>query len=232
LQFFNACARSLHVLIRKVLSFAAAFAISFSAVAASAQDAPVTALSKQLSRIDIALSGAGLFNKTVSGPIIPTSSNNFGQSIIQQPSNTFGGLFTIRYIAKPYLGAELNYGYARYTENYTNIGGVQTKANEYTLGYVATPGYTVFGFEPFLSAGAGSIAFTPTARGGQGLKEQARMTYYYSAGLQQSYFSEHFGLRASFRENFFLAPDFGQNYLTIKQRTTTYEPTVGFYLKF
>jgi len=219
-------------LIRKVLSFAAALAIVFPAATVFAQDAPITGLSRHLSRIDIALSGAGLFNKTVSGPILPTSSNNFGQSIIQQPSNTLGGLFTIRYVAKPFIGAELNYGYARYTENYSNIGGVQTKVNEYTLGYVATPGYTVFGFEPFVSAGAGSTAFTPTPRGGQGLKEQARMTYYYSLGLQQTAFSEHFGFRAAFREKFFLAPDFGQNYLTIKQHTTTYEPTIGFFLKF
>lgn len=34
------------------------------------------------------------------------------------------------------------------------------------------------------------------------------------------------------REVFYKAPDFGQNYLTINQQATTFEPSVGFYLKF
>jgi hypothetical protein len=216
-------------LIRKVLPLAAVLAFTFSVAAAQE---PLTGLNKQLSRMDLGISGSGLFNKTVSGPITRSDATNAGQTIIQSPSNTFGALVTVRYIAKPFVGFEGNYGYARYTENYTNIGGVQTQANEYTLGYLITPVPTLFGFQPFVSIGAGSMAFKPTPRGGQSLSTQARATYYYSAGLQKEYFSEHFGLRASFREQFFLAPDFGQNYLTILKRTTTYEPTIGFYLKY
>jgi hypothetical protein len=219
-------------LIRNVLPFAAALAFTFSVAAAVAQEAPVTGLDKQLSRIDLGVQGVGMFNKTVQGPIIPTAAPNAGLSIIDAPSNTLGALVTLRYVAKPYLGFEGNYGYARYTENYSNVGGVQTQANEYTLGYLVTPAFTIFDFQPFVSAGAGSIGFRPTPRGGQGLTIQARAVYYYSLGLQKEYFSEHFGLRGGFRQLFFLAPDYGQNYLTIKQRTTTYEPSVGFYLKF
>jgi hypothetical protein len=219
-------------LIRNVLPFAAALAFTFSAAAAVAQDAPVTGLDKQLSRIDLGVQGVGMFSKTVQGPIIPTTASNAGLSIIDEPSNTMGALVTLRYVAKPFVGFEGNYGYARYTENYSNIGGVQTQANEYTLGYLVTPAFTICDFQPFVSVGAGSIGFRPTPRGGQGLNIQARAAYYYSAGLQKEYFSEHFGLRGGFRQVFFLAPDFGQNYLTIKQRSTTYEPTVGFYLKF
>jgi hypothetical protein len=219
-------------LIRNVLPFAAALAFTFSAAAAVAQEAPVTGLDKQLSRIDFAVQGVGMFNKTVQGPVIPTGAPNAGSSISDQPSNTLGALVTLRYVAKPFVGFEGNYGYARYTQNYSNIGGVQSQANEYTLGYIVTPAHTIFDFQPFVSAGAGSIGFRPTPRGGQGLKIQARAVYYYSAGLQKEYFSEHFGLRAGFRQLFFLAPDYGQNYLTIKQRSTTYEPSLGFYLKF
>ena len=219
-------------MIRKVLPFAAALAFTFSAAVAIAQDAPPTALDKQLSRIDLGVQGVGMFNKTVQGPIIPTSAPNAGRSVGDAPSNTLGALVTLRYVVKPYFGLEGNYGYARYTQNYSNIGGVQSQANEYTLGYLLTPAHTIFDFQPFISAGAGSIGFRPTPRGGQGLKIQARAVYYYSVGLQKEYFSEHFGLRAGFRQLFFLAPDFGQNYLTIKQRTFTTEPSVGFYLKF
>ena len=222
-------------MIRNVLPFAAVLALTFSAAAAFAQDTPdvpPTALDKQLSRIDFAVQGVGMFNKTVKGPIIPTAAPNAGLSISDAPSNTLGALVTLRYVAKPYFGFEGNYGYARYTQNYSNIGGVQSQANEYTLGYLITPPHTIFDFQPFVSVGAGSIGFRPTPRGGQGLKIQARAVYYYSAGIQKEYFSEHFGLRAGFRQLFFLAPDYGQNYLTIKQRSITSEPFAGFYLKF
>lgn len=222
-------------MIRKVLPLAAAFALTYSAVAAQE---PVTMAQKQLSRIDLGVSGAGEFNRNVSGPIVATGSGNTGQIVGVSPSTTLGALVTVRYIAKPYLGLEFNYGYARYTENFSNVPGnlpnlgVQTKVNEYTVGYVITPPYPIFGFQPFVSVGAGSMAFKPTPRGGVGLSTQARADYYYSGGIQQEYFSSHFGLRAAFRQNFFIAPDFGQNYLTIKQRTSTIEPTIGFYLKF
>ena len=76
------------------------------------------------------------------------------------------------------------------------------------------------------------MEFAPTPGGGLGFPTQARATYYYSLGLQREYFSEHFGFRAAFRQNFFLAPDYGQNFLTIKQHTTTTSPAFGFYLKF
>jgi hypothetical protein len=223
-------------LIRKVLPLAAALVFTFSA--AVAQEPPVTPLDKQLSRIDFAVTGIGMFSKTTTGNIIPSAAPNHGNVVSNVPSNTLGALITLRYVAKPFVGLEFNYGYARYTENFTNIGGtqpnigVQTGVNEYTFGYLATPAHPIFGFQPFVSVGAGTTAFKPTPGGGIGLKEQARATYYYSAGIQQEYFSEHFGLRATFRQAFFLAPDFGQNYLTIKQHTNTIEPGVGFYFKF
>jgi len=222
-------------LIRKVFPLAAVLALTFTA--ASAQE-PLSALDKQLARTDLAVSGAGIFNRSSSGPIVAAGAENTGQVVGNEPSNTFGALATLRYIAKPYVGFEFNYGFARYTENFSNVPGiapvigVQTKVNEYTVGYVLTPPHPIFDYQPFVSVGAGSTGFKPTAGGGLGFPEQARATYYYSAGLQKEYFSEHFGFRASFRQVFYLAPDFGQNFLTIKQHTITSEPTLGFYLKF
>jgi hypothetical protein len=58
------------------------------------------------------------------------------------------------------------------------------------------------------------------------------MVYYYDGGLEDSLFTPHFGVRLQFRQVFFKAPDFGQNYLTIQQHTSTIEPGIGFYLKF
>ena len=55
--------------------------------------------------------------------------------------------------------------------------------------------------------------------------------YFYEAGAEAP-FNEHFGARVQFRQLFFIAPDFGQNYLTNVQHTSTIEPAFGFYLHF
>src|SRR5579875_2074215 len=222
----------MHSLSRALLATAAVL-VSVTGIAAG----QTTALSRQLSRVDLGISGAGAFNKTVSGPVLPTGAANYGTVLTQYGSNTLGALVNIRYIAKPYIGVEFNYGWARYTEKYSPApnGGslfqIQTTANEYSLGWIVTPPHPIFGLQPFVSAGAGSTEFKPTAGGGLGAPKQARATYYYNVGIQKDVFS-NFGLRASFRQNFLLAPDYGQNYLTILQHTTTIEPTAGFYLRF
>ena len=219
------------------LSRALLAAAALLACATSAASAQTTPLGRQLARVDFGISGAGIFNKQVSGPVLPSAAPNFGTTVTQYGSNTLGALGTIRYIAKPYVGFEFNYGFARYTENYSpapngsSIFQIQTTHNEYTLGYVATPAHTIFGLQPFAGGGAGSIEFKPTAGGGEGAPKQARAVYYYNVGLQQE-FASHFGVRASFRQLFFLAPDYEQNYLTIKKRTITSEPTIGFYARF
>jgi hypothetical protein len=231
-------------LIRKAFPILAAFLFASLVAGAHAQTEapPPTALQKQLDKLDLSIAGVGIFNNTVSGTVVPVAPNQ-GLAMTQFGSNTLGALVSIHYPAKPYFGLEFNYSYARYTENYTGPAiasflpngitnfQVQTKVSEYTFGYLITPPYTIFGLQPFVSAGAGPMAFKPTPGGGQELPEKARMTYYYSLGFQKDV-SPHFGLRAGFRELFFLDPDFGQNYLTILKHATTLEPTAGFYIRY
>jgi opacity protein-like surface antigen len=184
-------------------------------------------LTKQLSRLDLGVSGIGSFTKAVTG------TNYLGVKLTQDGSNTFGALVTVRYTKSPYIGGEFNYTYARYTQNYSQyiVGGAQTNASEYSLGYVAHPPHLIFGAQPFIAGGAGTTAFRPTPGGGQGLKSQGRATYYYAVGLEKDV-TEHFAVRAQIRQAFFKAPDFGQNYLTIQQHTWTFEPGFGFVLHF
>lgn len=201
-------------------------AASLIAVHAGAQTAIPTALDKQLNRLDLGVSGFGEFTNSVTG------TNYLGTALTQKPSTTLGALVNVRYTKSPLLGLEFNYTYARYTQNFSNyiVGGAQTNASEYTVGYLAhTP--RIFGLQTFVGAGAGATAFRATPGGGQNLPTQARMTYYYTAGAEDA-ITAHFGIRAQFRQAFFLAPDFGQNYLTIKQRQITTEPAIGFYLHF
>ena len=198
-----------------------------SGLCVSSAVAQVTATERQLRRLDFAISGVGEFTKNVQG------TNYQGVNLTQEASNTLGALGTIRYTKSALVGAELNYGYARYTENYSSYisGGAQTNVSEYTVGYVVH-GPDLIGFRSFASGGLGSLAFTPTSGGGQGLPERARLAYYYDVGLEEPLFSSHFGVRAQFRQIFFKAPDFDQNYLAINKRTFTTEPGIGFYLHF
>lgn len=210
-----------------------------SSTGARAQAAPETALDRQLAKVDLAVNGVGEFTKSVSG------TNYQGVSFTQKPSNTLGALVTVRYTAKPLVGFELNYGYVRYTENFTNYhpraptdtgeyvqGGAQTKGDEYSVGYVAH-GPTLLGYRSFGSVGVGSLVFTPTTYGGKELPQQIRALYYYDVGLEGNVLgSQHFGVRAQFRQKFFTAPDFGQNYLQIRKSTFTTEPGIGFFVRF
>lgn len=197
--------------------------------------AQTTTLSRQLDRVDVAVSGIGVITKGVSG------NNYIDQSVTQNASTTLGALVQARYTRSPLIGLEFNYSYARINQNYTGAPfstpsavstpfGVQANASEYTVGYVAhLP--SLLGVQPFASVGAGATAFKPTPQGGQGLSEQARATYYYSVGVEDQ-LSRYFGVRAQLRQSFYKVPDFGQNYLTINQQTFSIEPGIGFYIKF
>ena len=201
--------------------------------AASAQSStPPTALSRQLDRIDFAISGAGFISNTVSG-----TQKRDNTPLTLHPSTTVGELATLRYTAKPYFGLEFNFSNARLSQNFTSKpsllpGAAQTNVREMSFGYIAHFPYRPYGIQPFAGAGAGTMRFTPTTYGGQGLPQQYRAVYYYTAGLEDNFPGSHFGMRVGFRELYYLGPDFGQNYLTILKRVHTAQPTIGFFVRF
>ena len=213
--------------------------LSLTAAQAIGQEAtPLTPFQKQLNRFDLAVSADGILGTSVSGiekRDAATTNNNLAIS----PSSTVGELITLRYVAKPLVGFEFNFGNSRYTQNFTFtpplvpnlLHSAQTGVHEMTLGYVAhTP--KLFGVQPYLGAGGGTIRFSPTPNGGEGLPFQYRAAYYYNLGGEYTFPASHFGVRAGFRQLIYLAPDFQTNYLTITRRTVTSEPSFGFFLRF
>ena len=227
----------MNIAFRRLLWSGAAFLLAACAAHASAQSSVDTPVSRQLAKIDIALSGAGQFTSNTNGTTAP------GQTVSLVPSNTVGVLFTARYTGKPYFGLEFNYTYARYSENFTftNVApgstvstflDAQANVSEYTFGYLVHTPKEYFGVQPFASVGAGSLAFRPTKNGGEGFTPQARAAYYYSVGAEQLIYGQHLGARLAFRQVFALAPDFETTYLRDHQRTVTSEPTLGFFLRF
>jgi len=213
-----------------VLSLAAILAAALPVAARAQTEArPLTPFERQMARVDLGLTASGQITPSDTG----TTTYPQVETIVNKASTTVGFLATLRWIKSPLIGFEGNFSQARFNENFTNlIGGAQTKVNEETLGYVAHTPKKIFGVQPFGGVGLGTIAFHPTRDGGQGLPFQYRAVYYYSVGLDAPLLGPNFGLRLNFREIFYKAPDFIQNYLTIQQHTTTYEPGVGFYLRF
>ena len=219
---------------RRLSTWAAAILFSSLAAAASAQATPETPLQKQLSRLDLNIGAIGMFTKDTSGPDGLT-----GAALTDSPGNTVGLLATIRYIKSPLIGIEFNGTYSRFVQTYSGPYistfpasplGVQADASEYSLGWVFH-GPLVYNFSTFASVGAGTTDFTPTRGGGQGFLPQARATYYYNVGLERPV-TEHIGLRVSFRQAFYLAPDFETNYIRNLQHTYSTEPAVGFVLHY
>ncbi len=202
-----------------------------------------TPLQRLLDHFDLGLSAAGLLNGSVSGTTENTSVSP-QPSLNQSGGSTVGLLATLRGQKSPYIGGEFNYTFEKYAYTFnftpafspTNLTApqdfkAQSTVNEFTLGYVAKPPHPIFGAQPFVGGGAGSLEFKPTKNGGDELPVQARAAYYYSLGVDSPILKD-VGFRVGFRQVFYLAPDFGQNYLKTKKYTSTAEPTVGFYYHF
>jgi hypothetical protein len=214
--------------------WAAVFSIALCA-SATAQTA-TTPFGRAMEKVDLGVSGIGEFTPSNSG------TNYLKQSVASQPSNTLGAIVELRYTKSPLIGIELNYSYARYNDTFS-VGsgslpsqppyqiGVQAKVNEYSLGYVGH-GPTFFGLKTFAGGGLGAIEFKPTSGGGQGLPPEVRTGFYYTVGIEKGLFQDNFGIRTFFRQTFYGAVDFNENYLATGARSISTEPGVGFYLRF
>ncbi len=218
----------------------ATFCLSGGVTSAKAQadpgSTPPTRFQRIASHFDLAVSGIGDFESSVSGPVLNNIANN-GTLMQQQYKAEAGVLATIRAQKSPWIGGEFNYRLAKYTYtfNYTNPAldfFTQNTANEYTLGYIARPEHPLLGFKPSIGVGAGTVEFKPSKSSGTGLPVQARAAYYYTLGGDKPLYGDVLGLRVGFRQVFYLAPDFGQNYLLIKKRAISSEPTLGLYVHF
>ena len=207
-------------------------AVSASAVAQTA----TSAFGRQMEKVDLGVSGMGEFTPSNSG------TNYLKQTVAAVPSSTIGTLVSLRYIRSPLIGFELNYSFARINDTFSvangilsmqppYVLGVQSKVTEYTLGYIAH-GPTFGNLKTFAGGGAGALGFKPTNGGGQGLPSQIRAGFYYTVGVEQGFSEDRFGVRAYFRQTFFGAVDFNQNYLATGARSITTQPGLGVYLRF
>jgi opacity protein-like surface antigen len=164
----------------------------------------------------------------------------------QGVSPSAGVLATVHQSFKPWLGYNLNFGYSRFTENYSYgsafISNAITKPpqNSYfsqlsigTNMYELTIAPVIQGpktkhFSTFAQFGGGGLWFLPT-QAASPYNEQVRAAMVFGAGLNYK-LTDHLGVRAEYRGLFYKNPDFayrsGQAPMS-KLFTVTNEPTVS-----
>jgi opacity protein-like surface antigen len=109
-----------------------------------------------------------------------------GEGLTDSPSYSGGLLVNYRYHFNRYSAVEVNYGYTRFSHNYSAGSFPQSNAQEATFAYQFTFGTPADArFHPFLEAGTGVLFFgTPIASGSNtnGLA-QDRAAFLYGGGV-------------------------------------------------
>ena len=166
----------------------------------------------------------------------------FGQStgtvdangVRDPPTESIGGLATVRQSLHPWLGYEVNYSYTRFTERFSTIPfGVQNNVHEVSAAYLLQgPTIPILGLQPFGTVGAGALIFLPTTVGGQKYSKQTRVPLLYEVGVNYPVLTSRLGLRFQYRGLLYSAPDFNSPELTTNARRQTSELSLGAYLHF
>jgi len=213
--------------------FAALSLCLLASTALPAQQLPQSRFERAMQHVTLGLGVPFEMTQTTSG----TSPWSYVSQ--QQVSTAAGYLINARVTARPLIGLEANYKGSRFTQNYTytptlqtaHTLGVESNITEATFGYVAKlPIHSII--QPWIAAGAGSMRFKPTPNGGQGVHIQWRATYYWSLGGDYQLAHAPVFVRAQVRQLFYLAPDFGESYLTSYAHTSTLEPSLSFVFRF
>ena len=180
----------------------------------------------QEGRSDITISGTGFFTKSTSG--------NF---LDQNPTNSAGVLASYRYGFGNHSALELNYGYTRNSQNYSDqfsglTASQQANVHEATADYVFKFGHGAH-LTPFLLAGGGALIFAPTNTffTQVGADTQAKGAFLYGGGFDY-HVTHGLSFRAQYRGLVYKAPDFGLAELSTDSWTHTAEPSFGVSFRF
>lgn len=197
----------------------------------------------------------GVFGQLTPSRIpVATSVFSSGTGVTQTTQGTSpsaGVLGTFHQSVRPWLGYNVNIGYSRFSENYsegwavlpnkTSInppnysfaqGSIGTNMYELTVAY-AVQGPKTKHFTTFAQLGGGGLFFLPT-KDPAPYSEQIRTTMVFGVGMNYK-LSEHLGLRAEYRGLFYKNPDFKGFDSPIpvsKLFTVTSEPTIGIVYTF
>lgn len=168
-----------------------------------------------------------------------------GNSTVQSPSNSAGGLVELRHISNPILGFEATYSYNRANQHYSlenlppgnpcpstgcTITPATVKANAHELTLDWIPSLHLGNLRPFGVLGVGLLLDVPQSGDGTTGTDH-KPVYVYGAGLDWGLLP-HLGLRLQYRGNLYKAPDLTSLYSSTDKFTRTAEPMIGAYFSF
>ncbi len=192
-------------------------------IAAAAADAQ--------SRIDVAVSGAGVFSKT-------TESASGG--ITDSPTTSVAFIGTARYHFAKHHAVEIDLGHTRNSQIFSvppDSYRVKTGITELSVAYVFTP-WEGQRFQPFLLAGGGALRFgvgntyIDTIHQNLGANSRPAVALLYGAGTDYHLW-KFLALRLQYRGLIYRNPDYGvaTRFFT-GTRGHMAEPAVGLVVKF
>lgn len=158
-----------------------------------------------------------------------------GLGVTDTASDAGGALAVYRYHFNKWSAIEVNYSYARFSENYSPSGGSITQANaqEFTLAYVNSLGTRPdIRIRPFVEAGTGGVIFSPVSAGStvSGLTED-RAVFLMGAGADWR-IVRRVSLRLGYRGLLYKAPDFSVSAQVTNATTIRSEPYLGVVIRF
>lgn len=207
---------------------------------------------KSSSTIDVSL---GMFGQLTPART-PTETSAFlngtaYNETVQRTSPSAGVLATIHQSFRPWLGYNVNFGYSRFSEQYSqglyfpNPSQPTNPISTFTYGAIGTNMYELTGasvvqgprrkrLDTFFQLGGGVLTFLPT-QDPSPYAVQTRPTMLFGVGLNWK-LSQSWGLRAEYRGLFLKNPDFhgeGESSVPItKLFTVTNEPTISIVYRF
>lgn len=162
-----------------------------------------------------------------------TTTTSSGNGMTVRPSKSAGGAAYFRHSFHWWEGYEIGYTYTRYNNNYTHhVFGIQSNMHEFNGSYYVHTPVRFLGIQPFATAGASLILFSPSLNGGQNVPWQPRAGMNFGFGANLPLVTHYFGLRAQYRGVFYKTPDFRTSSLVTNSYRLTSEPMIGLYVRF
>lgn len=181
-------------------------------------------------RLDLSVSGAGVFSKSVA------SSNS---ALTLSPSDAVAVFGTVRYHFNRFTAAEASFGHAANSQIYDRPPDqfkVRASIAEYSAAFVLTP-YQGNRVRPFLLAGLGGLRWNPETQyiNGNvsefGAAKQTTLAFLYGGGVDYRAWWRIW-VRGQYRGFGFRAPDFGLSDFHISAKGHMAEPSLGIVVKF
>lgn len=213
----------------KKAQFALALAVLLTGMAGAQEKTEKAA--PERTTVDFALSGAGVFSKTVS------ASSGAVSDAPTKAGQVFG---SVRYHINSLSAIEVSIGHFRNSQIFTvppDTYRVVTDAFEYSAAYVLTP-FSGKKIQPFLLAGVGALRFSPGAtyidmvQGSFGTRSQTSLAVLYGGGLDYKVLGP-LALRLQYRGLFYKNPDFSApTRFYTGGRGHLAEPAIGLVMRF